>query len=458
MRVGEVVVRPGRNLIVSIKGQCRVEPKGMEVLCALAEAEGAVCTRSSLLDSIWGANAGSDESLSRAIAVVRAAFRDVGAANPIETIPLRGYRIKPTLRRWRENGRAIGSCDPEANRLYLQARSQVADIFAEGGPGQAVAQLESVLAIDPAFAEGWSTLAQAYSHLAAYTPLGDRMATITKASSAARRALALQPGLAIPHTVLGHSRIGKCDFVGAVELAETGYGLDPENSEVAMRLGYFLAMIGHIERAIPYLEKAVFLAPLQGRNLMLLALATLAAEDLDSAERYAAQAIGVKYSAATEVYAAVAHARGDDNLAHRRFACAKAPFLRLFAERPATAKLWDVAWQGVYSQVASQRDDALAACAKLASAMKHPEGMLLQLMLRMGAADQFFETFGDRALPGNDAVLLSLWCQTEPSRFIRGSRAFPEFARAIGLEKAWKKLGLPDCASCTTTRPRTSRV
>lgn len=442
--MGEVIVRPASNLIVSEKGHCRLEPKGMEVLCALVEAEGGVRSRHDLLDRVWGSKTGSDESLSRAVSTVRSAFRGVGAVDPIETIPSRGYRIRVTARRWKQKRGAIRSCDPEANRLYLQARSQVADIFADGGPEEAVDQLERVLAIDPGFAEAWSTLSQAYSHLSAYTPLGDRAATMAKAAAAAQRALALQPALAVPHTVLGHSRIGQRDFVGAIDLAKKAYQLDPENSEVAMRLGYFLAMIGHVERAIPYLEKAVFLAPLQGRNLMLLAIATLAANDPESGEHFAARAIAVKYPAAIEIHAAAAHARGEHDLARRRFAGAKAPFLSLFADRPATAELWDTLWDGVYSEVASERAAAIDAGEQLAAAMKHPEGMLLQLMLRMGAADQFFAAFGDRALPGNDVVLLSLWCRTEPWSRIRHDPKFTVFIRSIGIKDAWMVHGNPD--------------
>ncbi|MEO0785809.1 MAG: winged helix-turn-helix domain-containing protein, partial [Pseudomonadota bacterium] len=59
------------------------------------EHAGDVVSRDLLIEDVWHLEHGGDDSLSRAISVLRKAFRDAGAAEEIiETIPKRGYRLK----------------------------------------------------------------------------------------------------------------------------------------------------------------------------------------------------------------------------------------------------------------------------------------------------------------------------------------------------------------------------
>lgn len=92
------LVEPGRNKIVGPTGERAVEPKVMDVLCVLAERDGGVATRGELIDEVWGRTHGTDESLTRAISLLRKAVGDVDRDGLIQTVSKRGYRINGVIR------------------------------------------------------------------------------------------------------------------------------------------------------------------------------------------------------------------------------------------------------------------------------------------------------------------------------------------------------------------------
>lgn len=89
-----VRVEPDRNLLVGAGAPVRVEPKVMDVLCALAAAEGEVVSREALISGVWSIEFGGDESVSRAVSLLRKALKEAGLGDDaIETVPKRGYRL-----------------------------------------------------------------------------------------------------------------------------------------------------------------------------------------------------------------------------------------------------------------------------------------------------------------------------------------------------------------------------
>ena len=93
-RIGVFDVEPARNLVSNNDEVQTLEPRIMDVLCVLASEPGEVHTRESLIERIWQVEYGGDESLTRAIGVLRKTFRDAGEdAEYIETITKRGYRL-----------------------------------------------------------------------------------------------------------------------------------------------------------------------------------------------------------------------------------------------------------------------------------------------------------------------------------------------------------------------------
>lgn len=93
-----VRVEPDRNLLTGAGGPVRVEPKVMDVLCALAAANGDVVSREALIDAVWAVDFGGDESVSRAVSLLRKALKEAGLGEEaIETVTKRGYRLTIAL-------------------------------------------------------------------------------------------------------------------------------------------------------------------------------------------------------------------------------------------------------------------------------------------------------------------------------------------------------------------------
>ena len=75
-------------------GRQAVEPKVMDVLCLMARRPGDTVTRDTFLDDVWGVKFGSDESLTRAISILRKRLGDQhGRRTIIETVPRKGYKL-----------------------------------------------------------------------------------------------------------------------------------------------------------------------------------------------------------------------------------------------------------------------------------------------------------------------------------------------------------------------------
>lgn len=94
-QIGDFLVDPDRNVVAGPGGaETHLEPKVMQVLCALARRQGEVVSRQALMDECWGMEGGADEGVTRAISKLRKELRDSPAAPQIiETIPKRGYRL-----------------------------------------------------------------------------------------------------------------------------------------------------------------------------------------------------------------------------------------------------------------------------------------------------------------------------------------------------------------------------
>lgn len=96
-RLRDRTVTPERNVIAGPDGETGIEPKIMQVLCVLASEPGRVFSRAELIDKVWGTEFGADESLTRAISLLRKALGDTRSEPAmIETIAKRGYRLLPS--------------------------------------------------------------------------------------------------------------------------------------------------------------------------------------------------------------------------------------------------------------------------------------------------------------------------------------------------------------------------
>ena len=92
--MGAFRVEPLQNKLRKSDTEYALEPRIMDVLCALAAQPGEVLSREDLIDRIWKIEHGADESLTRAISQIRKTIREADEDSEyIETIPKRGYRL-----------------------------------------------------------------------------------------------------------------------------------------------------------------------------------------------------------------------------------------------------------------------------------------------------------------------------------------------------------------------------
>ncbi len=74
----------------------RLEPRVMQVLVALARAQGEVLSRDDLITSCWRGRVVGEDAINRCIARLRRLFETSGAGLAIVTIPRVGYRLETT--------------------------------------------------------------------------------------------------------------------------------------------------------------------------------------------------------------------------------------------------------------------------------------------------------------------------------------------------------------------------
>lgn len=92
--IKELRVSPTRNLIIGKNDRVQIEPRIMDVLCVLSQNARDVVSREDFIEQIWKVQFGGDESLTRAISLLRKTFKKFGLVPEIiETIPKRGYRL-----------------------------------------------------------------------------------------------------------------------------------------------------------------------------------------------------------------------------------------------------------------------------------------------------------------------------------------------------------------------------
>jgi DNA-binding winged helix-turn-helix (wHTH) protein/tetratricopeptide (TPR) repeat protein len=96
-KLARSVVEPERNAVRPAEGSEQLlEPKVMDVLSVLAAHPGEVLSREDIVNTVWGRSFGTDESLTRAISILRKTLVP-GDGRLIETVAKRGYRLEASV-------------------------------------------------------------------------------------------------------------------------------------------------------------------------------------------------------------------------------------------------------------------------------------------------------------------------------------------------------------------------
>lgn len=93
LAIGKFVFDPSRNSVGLDGKEQTLEPKVADLLLRFSQSPEETLARATLLDDVWGTRIGSDESLTRAVSLLRKVFRADEGATYIETVPKRGYRL-----------------------------------------------------------------------------------------------------------------------------------------------------------------------------------------------------------------------------------------------------------------------------------------------------------------------------------------------------------------------------
>jgi len=97
-KIANFIIKPSQSVICGIAGDKKVEPKVMDLLLVLANANGEIVSRDKIFEALWKDQSASDYALNTLIATLRKNFDD-NAQSPkyIETRAKLGYRLIPKI-------------------------------------------------------------------------------------------------------------------------------------------------------------------------------------------------------------------------------------------------------------------------------------------------------------------------------------------------------------------------
>jgi DNA-binding winged helix-turn-helix (wHTH) protein/tetratricopeptide (TPR) repeat protein len=255
-RIGRLMLDPPVRQVRRDDGaQEVIEPRVMQVLLALAQAQGGIVTRDMLTERCWEGRVVGEDAINRVISRLRRLSEGLGAGSfRLETVTRIGYRLivdgasapvpvtvpdaaadGPAAPRhfgrraliagaaaaalaggggwflW-HHGKAGPALSPEIADMMNQANLALRQGTAEGS-STAIGLFRRVVELQPDYAQGWAALAQAYA-LTVHGVAPDLVPTYeARGRQAAARAQALDPGnldaelaLALILPFIGHWR------------------------------------------------------------------------------------------------------------------------------------------------------------------------------------------------------------------------------------------------------------
>jgi adenylate cyclase len=149
--------------------------------------------------------------------------------------------------------------NPRAHELYLRGLTLLA---ARGrGLRDADDSFRQAVKLDPDYAQAWGALAITELLLAPYG-LDSFEATLSRAESAAERALSLDPNTASAYVAVGVANVTRCRWPEADQAFRHALVLAPGDAEAVNQYAQFLSTIGQTEAGLREIERAQRLDPL----------------------------------------------------------------------------------------------------------------------------------------------------------------------------------------------------
>jgi DNA-binding winged helix-turn-helix (wHTH) protein len=293
-RLGRLVVTPAVHQVKRDDGAEEVlQHRVMQVLVALARADGAIVTRDELTTSCWDGRVVGEDAINRILSRLRSVASGIGAGSfRIETVTRVGYRLlregqaapeaapegQSRNRRAVLLGGAALAASGAAAGLYFMLREspdeasppgEVAPLWAravaalhQGTPQaneQALGLLRQIVERAPDFADGWGALGVAFAM--AWSGTGERTGddSARRAQAAIQHARALDPG----NAYAAQAEIALLRITGAWADVETrtrrALERHPRHFGLIGQLGWILWQVGRLRESLVQWEQMVAL-------------------------------------------------------------------------------------------------------------------------------------------------------------------------------------------------------
>jgi len=300
-RLGRLTISPGIREIVHDDGRREIlQHRVMQVLVALARADGAIVTRHELTERCWDGRVVGEDAINRILSRLRAVANGIGAGSfRIQTVTRVGYRllayhrhpadpaVRPAPRAdrlpsrrlvlaggcaaalgalgtfaWQKRGSGVAE---EAARADVQPyMEQALAALSQGTPwrqDQAIALYQRVTSMVPDYADAWGALGNAYALAARYRSIAECHMYRAWARSAADRALALEPRNSFGRVALATARPAIGNWLGSERALRGAIVEHGRNVPLLFALAGTLSAVGRNAEALPLLERMESLVP-----------------------------------------------------------------------------------------------------------------------------------------------------------------------------------------------------
>jgi DNA-binding winged helix-turn-helix (wHTH) protein len=500
LQVGSARIRPSLRTIEGPGGSVTVEPRVMQVLLALLDADGAVRTREDLLQRCWNGVIVGEDSLTRAIAEARRAARVGDGSFAIETIPRIGYRLvtraaegpiaagaeRPpggaeppaplvTRRRlligggataaavaagaglWFSVGRSV---DPRFAELVESGRSALRDAL-PARDAEAVRLFREATALAPDQAEGWGWLALALRRTAIRAQPDQAEPIFKQSEEATWRALDLDRREPNARVVFAQARGQLDDRIAAEDRLREILADEPDNVAALTLLTAFLQSVGRLQESWDFNERTLAVEPLavvqqQRRALKhwIFGRDAEAVHTVDGALRRWPRH-PLLWQARLQIYAYSGRPRA-------ALALLEDSSTRPDDQTPQSLDTWRASLRAIEMRDSASIEAARAA--NLAAATRTPSAASFAIMTlcylgdtsaAFAVAEGFLLRRGPvvgrpqepmrAAMTQNPIGLQTQWLFTPATQALRADGRFPAFCRDIGLADYWRRRGIgPD--------------
>jgi Flp pilus assembly protein TadD len=307
--------------------------------------------------------------------------------------------------------------------------------------------LEQAVSIDPGFALAWAELARTEMFVPVSNPDLPVEPHVSRAREAVSRALAIDPELAMGHFAQGLIQESELDYAAAMESFATAHRQEPRNPFLAIRYGYYLALLGHSELGAELMEQGLRLDPTDAAGIGNLGSLQLAGGDLDEAERLLRRSYDLGFSPIGTILARLLAARGEQEEAFRvwREVGEEIPG-RLLTEFD-SPEGWDLLGQALLVEDQEDQEITARVVEAFADYFADPDARAntyrLYTLVQLGQPGEAMRLMLERPYPVNAGFVFSIWSDMNGFPEMRRHPEFPRFAEQIGLVEAWDLYGWP---------------